>query len=633
MRVTTIFLAILLSIGTAQAITLYAVDNNTLTGLNATFSITYNQYTQYQEFANANSSPAQNTSGTYYEQPGDASGNPKSLFINYSKSPLYINFTWMVKTGNGTGTIRNLTNAACFGALSDRVNFQESSIDAGTATPLISNTTLYCYNGTANVTMFSEAGLNGSIGGGYTGNYSYDGDYGTKYKYAGFSRSWTTNTTGYSADNSSVAWLWEEGVWWGINSSTETASAPTGSVVPAGQVNYTNGSSGQITWGASSFNVTVSAPGYSTQSLNSVSLNLSNYTFNLTRASNTTFILRDEVTGNIINTTTTSVRLSSSIYGANGSTTNGTINFANLTYDYYTVTYNGTNYTQRQLYAYLPSGSNSNYTLYLLSDTSSTLVLFTVLDQTYSVLNGVVVTALKKNLSGTNYYSVAQCTTDLNGECLMNLELYVSTYRFITEYNSVVRNSSDTVLSRNTYTIVLNTATSTLQDVLNRNDIAASLVYTPTGRFDYTVVDSNGGVQSGLMTIERRYGGRLYSVSSTTGSGSSFIITATGVNTSLGDEILANGYVYIDGQPVLTHSISVINSAAGGSLGNGLAFLFLGMLFTIVFIFAWNPVAPLIAFGAFVLIMSRIGIIGLGSGAVVAVLVVIAVAIYRMRSV
>lgn len=397
-----------------------------------------------------------------------------------------------------------------------------------------------------------------------------------------------------------------------------------------------NLSSGTVTVSYDSYrfaNITASAAGYGSVTAASVNLSLSPYIFNLTSVSNITFTLLDEATGRVINTTTTTLSLSSSTYGVNATSTNGTFRFENLSYDYYTVTYSGTNYTQRQIFAYLPSASSANYTLYLLNDTSATLVLFTVLDQTYSVLNGVVVTALNKNLSGTNYYSVAQCTTDLNGECLMGLQLYTSTYRFLTEYNGVVRNSSDTVLSRNTYTIVLNTQSSTLQNVLNRNDLSASLVYTPTGRFDYTVVDSSGDVQSGLLTIERRYGGRLYSVSSTTGSGSSFIITATGVNVSLGDEIVANGYVYIDGQPILTHSISVIDSTAGGSLGSGMAFLFLGMMFTIVFIFAWNPVAPLIAFGAFVLIMSRIGIIGFGTGAVVAVIVVIGVAIYRMRSV
>jgi len=623
MRVTTVFLAILLSIGAAQAITLYALDNTTRAGLNATFTITYNQYTQYQEFANANSTATQNSSGAYYQP---AAGSTNNVFsINYTKTSLITNFTWMTKTGNST--IQNLTDANCFNYL----QFQMTSLENLTNTSSGASMILSCYNGTGYKTLSNRSNISGTFNLGTIGNQTYDGDYTTKAKYSQVAR-WGSYSSIYP-ENYSEAWIWEEGVWWGINSSTETVSAPTGTAVPPGQVNYSNGSSGSISWAASTFNVTVSAPGYGSVTVNSITLNASNYTFNLTPASNITFTIRDEATGRVINTTTTTISLSGALYGVNATSTNGTFRFENLSYDYYTVTYSGTNYTQRQIFAYLPSASSANYTLYLLNDTSATLVLFTVLDQTYSVLNGVVVTALNKNLSGTNYYSVAQCTTDLNGECLMGLQLYTSTYRFITEYNGIVRNSSDTVLSRNTYTIVLNTQSSTLQNVLNRNDLSASLVYTPTGRFDYTVVDSSGDVQSGLLTIERRYGGRLYSVSSTTSSGSSFVITATGVNVSLGDEIVANGYVYIDGAPVLTHSISVIDSTAGGSLGTGLAFLFLGMMFTIVFIFAWNPVAPLVAFGAFVLIMSRIGIIGFGTGAVVAVIVVIGVAIYRMRSV
>jgi hypothetical protein len=216
---------------------------------------------------------------------------------------------------------------------------------------------------------------------------------------------------------------------------------------------------------------------------------------------------------------------------------------------------------------------------------------------------------------------------------LIFLETLTTTYRFLTEYLTVSRISSDTILSRDTYTIVLNVGSSTLQDVLDRTGVQAALNYTPVGSFYYTVDDSSNNVQSALLVVERRYGGRWTELDRTTGSGSSLTLSLTGINVTLGDEVRASGYIIVDGNNVLTHQVSVIDSPAGNALGGGLAFLFLGMSFTIIFIFAWNPVAPMVAFGAFLIIMSRIGIIAIGTPAVVAAIVVIGIAIYRMRSV
>lgn len=603
----------------ADAITIYVRDINTGNLLNATLTLNYNIYQTYQEYANSTntsrtnttSKPVLNGSGDYYVVNSDP-----YFYINYSKTVRSLNATWEVRagiTGLGTDRINITIPNQCYNAYSDKLVLRIYSKSG--------NNTKECYNSTAWVILNSTAA--GTSGSTPTYNASanlYDGDYSSASKYVenyivGNYTGWLTDSA--TSDNGRI---FEEGIWWGINTSTETTSGTTGIISPEGQVNYTTA------------NITASAEGYVNVTINNINLLSSTYTFNLTQNNNVTFYFYDESTNTLV-TANTTIQLSSSVAGYNSSTTNGSLTIANITYGYYTITYSAANYSVRSYFAYLPAASSATYTLYLLPDTLATAVRFTVLDQSYAVLEGAVINSLRKNLSGTNYYNVGSCTTDSNGECIIYLQTLTATYRFLTQYQSVVRNTSDTVLSRDTYTIILNTASSTLQNVLGRDDISASLVYTPTGRFDYTVLDSNGNVQSGLLTIERRYGGRLYSVSSTTASGSTFVITATGVNVSLGDEIVAKGYVYVGNQSILTHSISVIDSTAGGALNSGLAFLFLGMLFTIVFIFAWNPVAPLVGFGAFLIIMSRIGIIGIGMGAVVAILVVLAVAIYRMRSV
>jgi len=341
----------------------------------------------------------------------------------------------------------------------------------------------------------------------------------------------------------------------------------------------------------------------------------------------------DENTGALITGTNITAYLTGTVISYNYSTNNGYINATIIYPQVYVITYGGGSYPNRQYVIELENQTSRTLVLYLLANSTGTNIRFTVLDQTYQTLQGAVIDAQRKNLSGTNYYNVADCTTDNNGECILFLETLTATYRFVTDYETTTRTTADTVLSRDTYTIVLNIGTSTLQEVLGRDDITANLNYTAPDSFYYTVNDETGNVNDGLLVIERRYGGRWTTISSSTGSGSSFTISSLGVNTTVGDEVRASGYVYVDGQPILTHQVSVIESSAGSALGDGLIFMFLGMMFTIVFIFAWNPVAPLVVFGAFLLIMSRVGIVAMGAPAVVAVIIVIVIAVYRMRSV
>jgi len=171
-----------------------------------------------------------------------------------------------------------------------------------------------------------------------------------------------------------------------------------------------------------------------------------------------------------------------------------------------------------------------------------------------------------------------------------------------------------------------------LQDVLDRSGVRAAINYTPVGSFYYTVDDDSNNFQDALLIVERRYGGRWTELNRTTGTGSSLTLSLTGINVTLGDEVRASGYIVVDGNNVLTHQVSVVDNPVT-SPGSGLVFFFIGMSFTIIFIFAWNPVAPLVAFGAFLVITSLTGIISIGTTAVIGIITVIAIAIYRMRSV
>lgn len=412
----------------------------------------------------------------------------------------------------------------------------------------------------------------------------------------------------------------------GVYNYTTTISTTTGNASTA-WVNDTN------------INLSISNTTYLANT--TILYNLSNFsttplTANITLLAYTTNTFNiaffDEETGALITGTTINAFFTGTVISYNYTTTNGYLNATLIMPQAYVITYGGGNYTSREKIVTLTNGSIQFLSLYLLSNNTGTSILFTVLDSGYNVVRNANIVAQKKNLSGTNYYGVQDCYTDNNGECVMFLQTLGPTYRFIASTGSVTRTTSDTILSRNTYNIVIDTAASTLQDVFVGSGIEAGLNFTSPDAFYYTVYNPVGTSVDGSLIIQRRYGGQLTTIGSTTGSGSSFTITLNGINTTLGDEIIASGYVTYNGVTRLTHTISVIPTDSG-QLGAGMIFLFLGLAFSIVFIFAWNPIAPLIAFGAFLLIMSRVGLIAMGTGAVIAFLVVVAVAIYRMRSV
>lgn len=580
-----ILVLLLVVIPSASAFDIIVRDANTNASLNASINVTYNPYTQYQEFANSNSSPTQNSSGSYY-QPSWSSTN-KVFSANYTKTSLAINWTWQVKTGNGT--IQNLTDSNCFGTT---IQVQMYSLDDLPVTATSANNTLYCYNGTAFKTLYSLAGPNGSLGGsGADLNYTYDGDYETRYKYGSAAR-WTTNLTG---ENSSAAWLWEEGVWWGINSSSEIVLAPTGTATPPGQENYTSGTSGSISWSASTANITVTVPGYTSATASLASLASSNYTFNLTPSSTTTFYVYNEENGTLMSGVNVSIALSSTSNGTSSTTTNGTLTFNNLTYGEYTITYSATGYNQRTYTTFLPVSSAGTVILFLRSTATSTPVILQVRDESQQKVVGATVYMNKLNITGTNDYLVEMCITDVNGQCVVSADVTTTTvlsnttYRFTVIYNSVTVGDSGYLTISTTANAACNSALPCVQLLvtLGSNPLETffqipNVQYTPitytssSGNFTFSVVDTTGIVQSFCIYTTVR-AGATYAITNTScvtsASGSVYVYS----NTSLGEETIARGVIYVDGQEIVIDTLSIPNNSSGG-VTNVIFFLFMGLL-------------------------------------------------------
>ncbi len=656
-QITLLTIAFILLVAPAAAFTIHARDITTNSSLNATINITYNSFTSIQETANSYQSCTNSTGGRICPNTGTVGTNIKSVFNNGSyyvtNNYIFTNYTipiyannntyvlFQIGMDNSTDTVGNLQNSTISSCIDNGDNiYQERFYSQVNYSTTYAFSKFECYNGSAWVklgqsyetsTNFGSPDTPSWITATTTPSLAYNQYF---YFNSGVMQTAGTffledNDTWYTTSGGGVGFrryyggaAWESQVGWNINSTIDIEIAPLGSVTPAKASNY------------STANITVTVPGYGVAGVNNVELNITDYYFNMSTASNTTFYFFNENGGALLSGTNISISLSGRNYGYFNTTTNGSFTFVNLSNDYYLLTYNATNFTVRQFFSNLPSSSNAIISLYLLPSTASTTVQISLLGETYQPLDNGLITAQKKNISGTNYYSVAQCTTDNNGKCLMDLELYTTTYKFITNYLDITRSTNNTQLSANTFTIVIDTRSSTLQDVIANQGVTTGMTYDGAGSFTYTVHNANGGVQRGSMVVNRRYGGLYTTLGTATGTGTSFTITVGPVNTTVGDEIIASGYVdNLDDYPVLTQQATITNQGLGTALGAGSVLLFIALAFTLVFIFAWNPVAPMVIFAVLFMVMARVGLISLGGPAIISIFIVVFVGIYRMRNV
>jgi len=357
-----------------------------------------------------------------------------------------------------------------------------------------------------------------------------------------------------------------------------------------------------------------------------------NYTLSGVISNSVYFSFFDEQTQELLNGTNVTVYVTSSTYTYNFTEISGNRTVNNIQSGTYVVTATAPGYVTRTYNFVLETGGSAQQVIYLLSNSSGSYIRFTVLDQSYNVLQEATINAVRKNISGTNYYEVGDCTTDNNGECIINLETLTATYRFVACYQTTCYTTPDTTLSRDTYPIVINLGSNGLEEVFEDSNIQTGLTYN-NGTFSYTVIDTNNNVRSSYVTISRINGGREIPLETITGTGTTIVLTTSYQNVSIGDGIVARGYTVMQGNPVLTSILTAVPNNLGTGRNASLILLFLGLTITVVFIFSWNPIAPPIIFGVMLMIFQRIGLVTIGVETLAAVFVIIGIAIFRMRNV
>lgn len=428
-------------------------------------------------------------------------------------------------------------------------------------------------------------------------------------------------------------------------------------------VNAINGSavnsfSVNITSGAYSFNVTNASTtnGTITQRwINDTNMNISLYnstsiasTSILTNTSNYTaqaqvnisitsatinsigFFFFDELTGALLNNTTVSAYVTSSVYSINFTTTNGTSYQDLMIPATYTITYSAIDYNQREYIYELVNQSATTLYLYLINDSADTIVLATIFDTVGRRVEGANIYSDKKNLSGTNYYTVETCTTNALGQCLLHVDLYETTYQFRIEYNGeFVFNSEDTKVSQTAISFTIVTSNSTLQTIYGLGYFEGDLNFSnASSTFTYSFNDTDNIFSSVCLKTVIRFDSSYVNNESNCSTSNSSSLTLV-INSSMGDEWTGIAYgITSAGTIYQLDSLSVVVDEFLTQFGKtGLyyfGFLLLGaMMFTALV----HPIMPPLLGGATIWVLNALGFVGVGTAGVLSLIMVVIIII------
>lgn len=574
-------------------------------------------YVFYQETANESTQEGGLSTGTYF-CPTESSCNGgtstnKVTGVNYTIPPLSTPYLW--QNSFGTNPTQNTTlNSTCYDStnvyfflqhyLSFSSNLSLSGIGCG-ITGWATSTLLSQVN--TSYTNFSALNF---ISGNLKDSLSIDGNYSSGSVWS-FRNSSGSANPGYYNNNTSVAAFREEGIYWQSVRVFESDSPI--------QTNIQNN------WSVSNITYNVSAPGYypSSGSLSAVS---SNQSISLSPIYlNISFY--DENTGLLLSGITSTAFVTGTSNSFNFTTSTGSYLLSPVYNDTYAITYSATGYAQRE-YSFTSAGANSSIILYLLNDSDDTIVLATVFDTVGRRVESATIYMDKKNLSGTNYYTVESCTTNALGQCLLHVDLYDTTYQFRIDYGgSEVFNSGDTKVSQTAISFTIVTSENTLGEVYDIGYFLGNLTYdnsTTTFSFEYNDVED--AFSSVCLRTVIRTDSAINRYNSTCSTSDTGTLTQL-INTSVGDEWTGIAYgVRDDGSEFQLDSLSVVVDQFLAQFGKtGLFYFGFLLIGGMMFSGLIHPIIPPILGGVTVWVLNALGFIGVGTSAVISLLAVVVI--------
>ncbi len=277
------------------------------------------------------------------------------------------------------------------------------------------------------------------------------------------------------------------------------------------------------------------------------------------------------------------------------------------------------------------SNTTQQKTLYLTNGT--TAVTFTVVDENDNLVEDVYIQILSYDFITDTYKITEVIKTDDVGAAIGQIVLNTQWYKFILIKDGVVELETDPKkLTLTTYNFRINLQTDYLENYYIAQGVACTLVFdNSTLKYTYTFADASTTIEQGCLDIYRitNSGTALINsscVESTSGE-INIIIPAPGSDTFRGV-----GSIYIEGAEFMCADPLQQDFDLGWK-DWGMEGVFVAMLLmvTIIMIGIWHPIIAIGLTALTMALLSFIGMIHLGWAALISMIILAAIAMWKIR--
>lgn len=296
--------------------------------------------------------------------------------------------------------------------------------------------------------------------------------------------------------------------------------------------------------------------------------------------------------------------------------------------------YDATGYNPHTYFAYdLRIDNSTQYIDYYLTN-GTTLVTFTVIDQSGDGLEDSYIKIKKYDIGTGTYKTIETLKTDSQGEAIGNIVLNTVWYEFVVEYEGdVLLEDGPTKISTTSRTFRVNLLTDFYEQYTDvMTGIIHSLTYTDsTGNFRFTWSDPDGNYHYGCLKVVKRglSGDTLLNETCVASTAGTILVNVNSTGTVNGTYI-ATGYVMFDEVYVLDVLAKTWGTLSDVFGKEGLWYSFL-LILTLVAVGIFAPKLAVALAVVGIVFSSILGFFNLNIGWVVGLIIAAGLTIYRMR--
>lgn len=284
---------------------------------------------------------------------------------------------------------------------------------------------------------------------------------------------------------------------------------------------------------------------------------------------------------------------------SNYSTTTGFKYIYDLAPDDYIIRYSSPNYTNAFYYFTLENGTNVQFTIYMLINTSADEVTATVIDELNNELEGAYIHVQRYDLLTNSYRTVEIVKTNFEGDAIIHVTKETEFYKFLIYYNGELKKETGaTYIYEDSITFQISLFGDVGEEFYTTQAINWDLTFnTATKNYNFDFSSSGGTITKGELFLYNVSAGieTLHNYSSVDAASGTLLLTAQNVS---GRTYLAKAYVTIDGDIIFLGSLYYYYPASEPPSDTKNSNLFYVGLLTLLFITLgfWNiSIAVLLA--------------------------------------